>query len=72
MAWDSLMDFQGTWTQKEGQENKGTLKQLRGYPPRSFTPPWSSWASLGLWVPWKSTKGSLGQGGRPMKAGAPS
>ena len=30
MAWDYSMDLQGAQSQKEGQEDQGTLKQLRG------------------------------------------
>ena len=38
MDWDSLMDCQGAQSQKEGQEDKGTLKQLRGVP-QQLCPP---------------------------------
>ena len=31
--WDSVMDCQGTQSQKEGQEDKGTLKQRGVVPP---------------------------------------
>ena len=33
MDWGSLMDCQGAQSQKEGQEDHGTLKQLGGVPP---------------------------------------
>ena len=32
MAWDSLMDFQGAQSQKEGQEDQGKVKELGGPP----------------------------------------
>ena len=50
MALDSLMDFQGAQSQKEGQEVQGTLEQLGG-PPNYFTYPWPSWPSFWLWAP---------------------
>ena len=33
MAWDGLMDFQGTQSQKGGPEDKAEIKELGGYPP---------------------------------------
>ena len=35
-------------SQKNGQEDQQTLKQLRGVSPSSFIPPWSSWPSFWL------------------------
>ena len=32
MAWESMIDFQGAQSQKEGQEHQGTLKQFGGKP----------------------------------------
>ena len=36
MGWDSLMDSQRSHSQKEGQEDQGTLKQLEGGSPSSL------------------------------------
>ena len=56
MAWGSLLDLQGAQSQKEGQEDQGTLKPLGEGPRSSFTSTWSSWPSFWLWVTWKSSK----------------
>ena len=53
---DSLMDCQGAQSQKEGEEDQGTLKQPGGFPPSSFTSLWSFWPSTWLWAPWQSIK----------------
>ena len=56
MAWDSLMDLQGSQSQKECQEGQGAVKvkELGGYLPGYFKLPGSSWLSFWLWAPWKT------------------
>ncbi len=50
MDWDGLIDFQGAQSQKEGQEDQWTIKQLGGYPLSSCTFPLFSWPSFWLRV----------------------
>ena len=47
MWFDGLSGSPGK-SQKEGQEDQGTLKQLGGVPHSSLIPPWSSWPSFWL------------------------
>jgi len=56
MAWDSLMDFQGAQSQKEGQEDQGEEKEQGGTPPSGHKNPWSTRPSFRPWAPWKSIK----------------
>ena len=51
MDWDSLMDCRGAQSQKDGQEDQGTLKQLGGVPILAL---YLSLVLLTfwLWAPW--------------------
>ena len=52
MDWDSLMDWQGAQSQKEGNDDRGKGKGARRDPPSHLKIQWSFWPSFRLWDPW--------------------